>query len=116
MKKDDEIIELTLVKNPDILAGFGMQKNASQIAVGFALETRTGLESARKKLVSKNLDLIAFNFFDRKTSGFEVDTNILTLIGSDGATTELPQLTKDAAAEKLLDAVEQLYLKRTVNP
>ncbi len=116
MKKDDEIIELTLVKNPDILAGFGMQKNASQIAVGFALETRTGLESARKKLVSKNLDLIAFNFFDRKTSGFEVDTNILTLIGSDGAITELPQLTKDAAAEKLLDAVELLYLKRTVNP
>ena len=111
MKKDEEHIELTLVKNPDILAGFGQQKNASQLAVGFALETKTGLESARKKLVEKNLDLIAFNFFDRKTSGFEVDTNILTLIGSDGVVTELPQLTKDDAAKKLLDAIEQLYLK-----
>ena len=111
MKKDEEHIELTLVKNPDILAGFGQQKNASQLAVGFALETKTGLESARKKLVEKNLDLIAFNFFDRKTSGFDVDTNILTLIGSDGVVTELPQLTKDDAAKKLLDAIEQLYLK-----
>lgn len=84
MKKDDEEIALTLVKNPDILAGFGQQKSASQLAVGFALETRNGLESARKKLVDKKLDLIAFNFFDRKTAGFEVDTNILTLIESDG--------------------------------
>jgi len=111
MKKDEEHIELTLVKNPDILAGFGHQKSASQLAVGFALETRSGLESARKKLIEKNLDLIAFNFFDRKTSGFDVDTNILTLIESDGVVTELPQLTKDAAAEKLLDAIELLYLK-----
>ncbi len=111
MKKDEEHIELTLVKNPDILAGFGRQKSASQLAVGFALETRTGLESARKKLTEKNLDLIAFNFFDRKTCGFDVDTNILTLIGSDGIVTELPQLTKDAAAEKLLEAIEHLCLK-----
>ncbi len=110
MKKDDEHIELRLVKNPDILAGFGRQKSASQLAVGFALETRTGLESARKKLTEKNLDLIAFNFFDRKTCGFDVDTNILTLIGSDGVATELPQLTKDEAAGKLLDAIEQRCL------
>ncbi len=115
MKKDDEEIALTLVKNPDILAGFGKQKSASQLAVGFALETRNGLESARKKLADKKLDLIAFNFFDRKTAGFEVDTNILTLIGSDGVITELPQLSKDAAAGKLLDAIEQLCLKRA-NP
>ena len=111
MKKDKEEIELALVKNPDILARFGLQKSACQLAVGFALETRTGLESARKKLTEKNLDLIAFNFFDRKTSGFDVDTNILTLIGSNGEITELPQLTKDAAAGKLLDAIEQLCLK-----
>jgi phosphopantothenoylcysteine decarboxylase/phosphopantothenate--cysteine ligase len=114
MKKDDEHIELSLVKNPDILAGFGMQKSAGQLAVGFALETQSGLEHARKKLTDKNLDLIAFNFFDRKTSGFDVDTNILTLIERDGTTTELPQLTKDAAAGKLLDAIEKLCLKKAI--
>lgn len=116
MKKGDEEIELTLIKNPDILAGFGQQKSAAQLAVGFALETQNGVENARKKLVEKNLDLIAFNFFDRKTSGFDVDTNILTLIERDGVTTELPLLTKDAAAEKLLDAIEQLCLKNTIKP
>ncbi len=116
MKKGDEEIALTLVKNPDILAEFGQQKSAGQLAVGFALETQTGVENARKKLEEKNLDLIAFNFFDRKTSGFDVDTNILTLIESDGIATELPLLTKDAAAEKLLDAIEQLSLKGTLKP
>lgn len=115
IKKGDENIELTLVKNPDILAGFGRQKSSAQLAVGFALETRTGLDNARKKLAEKNLDLIAFNYFDRKNSGFDVDTNILTLIGRDGVTTELPLLTKDAAAEKLLDAIEQLCLERALN-
>ena len=108
MKKEDPEIQLTLVKNPDILAEFGMQKAPGQLAVGFALETQTGLGNARKKLKAKNLDLIAFNFFDRKTSGFEVDTNILTLIDNKGVTIELPQLSKDAAAGKLLDCIEKL--------
>ena len=108
MKKDDEKIEISLVKNPDILAEFGRQKNPEQLAIGFALETQTGLDNARKKLAAKKIDLIAFNFFDRKTCGFEVDTNILTLIERGGLTTELPQMTKDAAAEKLLDAIERI--------
>lgn len=112
IKKGDERIELTLVKNPDILAEFGHQKRTDQLAIGFALETQTGLEHAQKKLAEKKLDLIAFNYFDRKNSGFDVDTNILTLIESNGTTTELPLLTKDAAAEKLLDAIEQLYLEK----
>ena len=116
MKKDDEQIELTLIKNPDILAAFGLQKSPCQLAIGFALETQNGLDNARKKLAEKNLDLIAFNFFDHKTSGFNVDTNILTLIESDGKTTELPLLTKDGAAEKLLDAIEQLCLKNAIKP
>ena len=107
MKKEHPEIELTLIKNPDILAEFGMQKAPGQLAVGFALETHAGLDNARKKLNAKNLDLIAFNFFDRKTSGFEVDTNILTLIDKEGVTTELPQLTKDQAAGRLLDCLEQ---------
>ena len=116
MKKDEDEIVVTLVKNPDILAEFSMQKAPGQLAIGFALETETGMNNARKKLLEKKLDLIAFNFFDRKTSGFEVDTNILTLIERDGVTTELPQLTKDEAAGKLLDAIEKLYRKTGNNP
>jgi len=111
MKKEKPEIELTLIKNPDILAEFGMQKAPGQLAVGFALETHAGLDNARNKLSAKNHDLIALNFFDRNTSGFEVDTNILTLIDNEGLTTELPQLPKDDAADKLLDLIEQLYVK-----
>jgi len=107
MKKEAEEIEITLVKNPDILAEFSLQKSTKQLTIGFALEMQSDIDNARKKLESKQLDLIAFNFFDRKTSGFEVDTNILTLIERSGKTTELPQLTKHDAAERLLEVIEK---------
>ncbi|NTV82453.1 MAG: bifunctional phosphopantothenoylcysteine decarboxylase/phosphopantothenate--cysteine ligase CoaBC, partial [Chlorobaculum sp.] len=45
---------------------------------------------------------------DGRTSGFEVDTNALTLLGRDGNVTELPLLSKEKAAAKLLDAVESI--------
>ena len=70
------------------------RKRAGQLAVGFALETQSGLDNARKKLTAKNLDLIAFNFFDRKTSGFDVDTNILTLIERNGDNNGTPLTDK----------------------
>lgn len=106
LKKNEAEIQFTLVKNPDILGDFGIQKRPGQIAVGFALEQEDGIANARKKLEEKNLDLIALNFSDRKTSGFEVETNMLTLIGRGGETAELPLLMKEEAARKLLDAIE----------
>ncbi|NTW68381.1 MAG: bifunctional phosphopantothenoylcysteine decarboxylase/phosphopantothenate--cysteine ligase CoaBC [Chlorobiaceae bacterium] len=115
MKKNSSEIELTLVKNPDILAEFSLQKSSNQLAIGFALEMQSDLVNAQKKLEAKQLDLIAFNFFDRKTAGFEVDTNILTLIEESGATTELPQLPKEEAAKRLLDAIEELYVNKGIN-
>ncbi|NTV97676.1 MAG: bifunctional phosphopantothenoylcysteine decarboxylase/phosphopantothenate--cysteine ligase CoaBC, partial [Chlorobiaceae bacterium] len=108
LKKNEPEIQFTLQKNPDILADFGHQKNTGQIAAGFALEQENGIGNARKKLEEKNLDLIALNFSDRKTSGFEVDTNMLTLIERGGPVTELPLVSKDEAARKLLDAIENI--------
>jgi phosphopantothenoylcysteine decarboxylase/phosphopantothenate--cysteine ligase len=108
IKKNAAEMELRLVRNPDILAAFAKGRKPGQLAVGFALETAGGLEYARKKLVDKNLDLVAFNIYDGRTSGFEVDTNALTLLGRDGNVSELPLLTKEAAAGKLLDAIEML--------
>ncbi|NTW75168.1 MAG: bifunctional phosphopantothenoylcysteine decarboxylase/phosphopantothenate--cysteine ligase CoaBC, partial [Chlorobiaceae bacterium] len=57
----------------------------------------------------KNLDLVAFNVYDRVSSGFEVDTNALTLIDRAGVVTELPVLPKNEAAGCLLDAIEKLF-------
>ena len=112
IKKNDAEMEIRLVRNPDILAEFAKGRMPGQLAVGFALETAGGIDYARKKLVDKNLDLVAFNIYDGRTSGFEVDTNVLTLLGRDGNVTELSLLSKEKAAGKLLDAVEPLLQRR----
>lgn len=108
IKKNDEEMEVRLVRNPDILSTFAAGRKAGQLAIGFALETKGGIGYAKEKLERKNLDLVAFNVYDRLTSGFEVDTNALTLIDRTGNVTELPVLPKQEAAGRLLDAVEQL--------
>ncbi len=108
IKKKDAEMEIRLVRNPDILAEFATNRKPGQLAVGFALETAGGIDYARKKLADKKLDLVAFNVYDGRTSGFEVDTNVLTLLGRDGSITELPLLSKEMAAGKLLDVLETL--------
>jgi phosphopantothenoylcysteine decarboxylase/phosphopantothenate--cysteine ligase len=108
LKKNDASMEIRLVRNPDILSEFSAGRQPGQIAVGFALETAGGIGYARQKLESKKLDLVAFNVYDRSTSGFEVDTNVLTLLDRAGNVSELPLLSKHDAAGRLLDAVEQL--------
>ncbi|MBN1928441.1 MAG: bifunctional phosphopantothenoylcysteine decarboxylase/phosphopantothenate--cysteine ligase CoaBC [Chlorobiaceae bacterium] len=108
IKKNEAAMVIRLVRNPDILAEFSTGRKPGQLAVGFALETAGGLEYARKKLTDKQLDLVAFNIYDGSRSGFEVDTNVLTLLGRDGSITELPLLSKEEAAGRLLDAIEKL--------
>jgi phosphopantothenoylcysteine decarboxylase/phosphopantothenate--cysteine ligase len=112
IKKNDAEMVVRLVRNPDILAEYSSARKPGQLAVGFALETEGGLDCAREKLARKNLDMVAYNVYDRLTSGFEVDTNALTLIDRAGNVTELPVLRKEEAAGRLLDAVEQLLDRR----
>jgi len=108
IKKNEVSMEIRLVRNPDILAEFSRGRKPGQLAVGFALETAGGVDYARKKLYDKQLDLVAFNVYDGTTSGFEVDTNVLTLLDSNGMVTELPLLSKEVAAGRLLDVIETL--------
>ncbi|WP_294343144.1 bifunctional phosphopantothenoylcysteine decarboxylase/phosphopantothenate--cysteine ligase CoaBC [Prosthecochloris sp.] len=108
LKKNSETMAIDLVRNPDVLAGFSKQKKKHQIAVGFSLETAGNLDNAKEKLEQKQLDLVAYNTFDGKTSGFEVDTNIITLIDKRMNFYELPLLGKHEAAERMLDIVEGL--------
>ena len=108
LKKNSKTMEINLVRNPDVLAGFSKQKKKHQIAIGFSLETAGNLDNAKEKLEQKQLDLVAYNTFDGKTSGFEVDTNILTLIDKHMNVYELPLLGKHEAAERMLDIVEEL--------
>jgi phosphopantothenoylcysteine decarboxylase/phosphopantothenate--cysteine ligase len=75
------------------------------VLVGFALETNNGVENARKKLVSKNLDAIVLNNAKEEGAGFETDTNIVTVITADGKIEQLPKLPKFDVANEILNRV-----------
>jgi phosphopantothenoylcysteine decarboxylase/phosphopantothenate--cysteine ligase len=108
IKKGQEAeLKLTLEKNPDILAELG-QRKTTQLLVGFAAETTDLLENARKKLETKNLDLIVANDVSRSDAGFNVDTNAVRLLYRDGSSEELPLLSKDEVAQQLLDRIGRL--------
>ena len=94
-----ELKNLTLTPTPDILAYIGQHRKPHQIVVGFAAETHQYREHAREKLVSKHLDAIALNPVDRDNTGFEVDTNQLTLLTHDGHDFESPLLSKHHLAD-----------------
>lgn len=106
VKKADEDLVATMVRNPDVLAALGERKGATFL-VGFAAETDDHERNAREKLARKHLDAIAVNDVSGER-GFGVGDNALTLLwGSDGRR-ELGQAAKDVLAARLLDAVEEL--------
>lgn len=108
MKKEaGKPLVLELVENPDIAAAVGQAKQPGQVLIGFAAETENLLENARRKLDKKNLDMIVANDVTRPGAGFNVDTNIATLITRSGVV-ECPLQSKAALAETILDQVIQL--------
>ncbi|MCZ6678131.1 MAG: bifunctional phosphopantothenoylcysteine decarboxylase/phosphopantothenate--cysteine ligase CoaBC [Candidatus Poribacteria bacterium] len=104
IKKTTDQLTIPLEKNPDIAQSLG-QRKAHQITVGFAAETSDLLENAQRKLVAKNLDLIAANDVLAEGAGFEGDTNIVTLIDHAGNCQQLPLLSKRDVAHRILDRV-----------
>ena len=104
MKKSDDELSIPLERTKDILAELGARKRPGQFLCGFSMETEHLLENSQKKLVKKHLDLIAANNVKVEGAGFGVDTNVLTLISPDGVR-KLPLLSKDEAANALLDEI-----------
>jgi phosphopantothenoylcysteine decarboxylase/phosphopantothenate--cysteine ligase len=103
-KRGTDAWTVDLVPNADIAAEMGNRKTR-QLLVGFAAETSNMLAHAAKKLEAKKLDLIAANDVTEPGSGFDTDTNRLTLIYPDGRIDPLPLLSKAEAAHRLLDAI-----------
>lgn len=97
---------LTLEPTADILATLHPQKGR-RVFVGFAAETKALRAAALEKLRRKGLDLIVANDVSRPNSGFEVDTNQVTLLGHDGTERVLPLISKRAVARRILKWVEQ---------
>lgn len=104
IKKMDGDMAIPLERTKDILGALGEMKRPGQFLCGFSMETENMVENSRKKLEKKHLDLIAANNVKVAGAGFGVDTNILTLISPDGMKA-LPLLSKDDAADALLDAI-----------
>lgn len=104
IKKSDADLSIPLERTTDILKTLGADKKPGQFLCGFSMETQDMLENSKAKLTKKNLDMIAANNVKVDGAGFGVDTNVLTLITSDDIK-ELPLMSKDEAAESLLDEI-----------
>jgi phosphopantothenoylcysteine decarboxylase/phosphopantothenate--cysteine ligase len=103
--KSDGLPELVLEPTPDILAELGRRRRPGQVLVGFAAETHDMSERALAKLRGKNVDFVVANDVSAPDVGFEHDTNAVTILGSDGTTTEVPLTSKLQVAHAILDSV-----------
>ncbi len=114
IKKTQEAMTLSLVKNPDILATISLA-NPELFVVGFAAETQDVERYARGKLIAKNLDLIACNDVSRKDIGFASDDNAMQVFFSERYgrdTLTLEKTSKDKIAEQLASIVGELIWQR----
>ena len=102
IKRGKGPIELRLEPNPDILKEIGAKKNG-KLLVGFAAETEELIANAEKKLKEKNLDMIVANNVTEAGAGFDVDTNVATILDRTGAVRSLPLMSKEALADEVFD-------------
>jgi phosphopantothenoylcysteine decarboxylase/phosphopantothenate--cysteine ligase len=105
IKKSDAPLQLTLVKNPDIVHWASNNKSAKQLTVGFALETNNESENALTKLLNKKMDIVILNSLNEKGAGFEKDTNKITIFDSKGATKFFNLKQKSEVAIDIFDHI-----------
>lgn len=102
LKKKDGDLSIPMKRTQDILKYLGENRRENQIICGFSMETQNMIENSREKLIKKGVDMICANNLKQTGAGFGVDTNVITLITAD-ETMELPLLSKEAAANAILD-------------
>ncbi|MBQ2679237.1 MAG: bifunctional phosphopantothenoylcysteine decarboxylase/phosphopantothenate--cysteine ligase CoaBC [Firmicutes bacterium] len=107
IKKKEGGMTIPLKRTKDILKYLGEHKKEGQLLCGFAMETSNLVENARKKLDSKNVDMIAGNSLRDTGAGFGTDTNKITLVTRDGLT-ELPLISKEEVANVILDKLIEM--------
>ncbi len=107
---DEDTLTLKLVKTDDILKTIGSQKKDNQLVVGFALETENGLTNAKKKLHTKNIDIIVLNEMNEAGVGFKTKTNKITIITKNDDIHEFDLKPKNEVASDLTNVIYQ-YMK-----
>ena len=111
IKKSDEEVSFHFVKNPDILAYIGQHKKENQVICGFAMETQNLEENARKKLESKNCDMLIANNLFTRGAGFQTDTNVVTLLRKN-ETKHLPKCSKEELGYKILETMKEIEMEK----
>ena len=112
IKKEGAGLVLRLKRTTDIAAELGKLKKKSQLIAGFALETDNGLENARQKLIHKNLDLIILNSPGSEGTGFEHDTNRITIIDRNENIDNFDLKSKDEVARDILDRIVEIITRK----
>ena len=97
---------LDLVKNAD----FFLEVPKGVLRIGFAAESENLIENAKEKLKSKSMSMIVANDITAEDSGFNVDTNRVTLLDVNGKVEELPLLSKYEVGHRILDRVASLLV------
>ena len=110
MKKTAARISLELDPTPDILAELGVKKG-DRLLIGFAAETQNLQQEARRKLVSKNCDMVVGNLVGRET-GFDTDENEVVLALSTGETIVVGRAPKRDIADRIFDEALKLRLSQ----
>jgi phosphopantothenoylcysteine decarboxylase/phosphopantothenate--cysteine ligase len=101
-KKNEHVLRLK--ETPDILRKLG-QKKGKRFLIGFSAETCDDKKKAADKLKKKNLDVIVFNNVLQNGAGFDLDTNIVSIISRNGKTNNLPLMKKEEIADCILDLI-----------
>ncbi len=109
IKKTATRMSLELDPTPDILAELG-HKKGDRLLIGFAAETENLVEEARRKLSSKNCDMVVANLVGHDGTGFEADENEVLLILRTGETIPIRRAPKREIADKIFDQVVKLRL------
>jgi phosphopantothenoylcysteine decarboxylase/phosphopantothenate--cysteine ligase len=109
VKKTAARISLELDPTPDILAELG-RKKGDRLLIGFAAETQNLQQEARRKMESKNCDMVVGNLVGSSESGFESDLNEVVLVLRTGETVALPRAPKREIADRIFDQLVKLRL------
>jgi phosphopantothenoylcysteine decarboxylase/phosphopantothenate--cysteine ligase len=109
VKKTAMRLSLELDPTPDILAEVGRRKQ-DQLLIGFAAETENLVAEARRKMESKNCDMVVANLVSQEGIGFETEENEVTLVLRTGEQLKLPRAPKRQVADQILDHALRLRL------
>jgi phosphopantothenoylcysteine decarboxylase/phosphopantothenate--cysteine ligase len=107
-KLKNKNINLELVQTNDIAMFASTIRTKNQIIVGFALETENGIINAKEKLIKKDFDLIILNSLQDKNSGFNYDTNKITIIDKASNVYSFKLKDKIEVAKDIFDKIIEL--------